>query len=97
MEKIALNGAYYAVEFIKLMFTARCFFNIQIKRNIYFWFIISLIANMFLLPCNYIVDSNPLIYMISMYVVFFVAVISFVVEISVPESTLSISAKVPSL
>lgn len=73
MEKIALNGAYYAVEFIKLMFTARCFFNIQIKRNIYFWFIISLIANMFLLPCNYIVDSNPLIYMISMYVVFFVA------------------------
>ena len=49
MEKIALNGAYYAVEFIKLMFTARCFFNIQIKRNIYFWFIISLIASALLL------------------------------------------------
>lgn len=73
MESMLLNGIYYAVEFIKVWLAANGLFRLKMKRTLYHWFSLSLIAIMVVSPWYSIWKSDPIFYIVLIYVIFFVS------------------------
>lgn len=70
MEKMILNGIYYAVEFIKLGMISAGLFSIRYKRNGRWLFAASVIFMAFIAPWRYIPEGHLLGYTLCMYLVY---------------------------
>ena len=72
MKEVFIGGLYYAIEFLKVWLVSQGIFGIKIRKSIRYGFLLSLIV-MVVNPWYDIVNDNPIVYMIIMYIAFFVS------------------------
>ena len=72
MKEVFIGGLYYAIEFLKVWLVSQGIFGIKIRKSIRYGFLLSLIV-MVINPWYDIVNDNPIVYMIIMYIAFFVS------------------------
>lgn len=70
MEKVLSSCVFYAVEFIKIWIVSEGIFNIKYKNILKYLFAVSLIVMSVISPLYYIVEDNPIVYTLCMYIVF---------------------------
>jgi hypothetical protein len=72
MKEVFIGGLYYAIEFLKVWLVSQGIFGIKIRKRIRYGFLLSLIV-MVINPWYDIVNDNPIVYMIIMYIAFFLS------------------------